>query len=175
MFLDVGANVGVHTLRACSVASRVIALEPHPVNAQLLRWNLALNDIKNVDVIQLALLDKSASSSIGDRLNEAKLGQPGQHTVACVSLDSIASSWDKLDVVKIDVEGVEALVLRGGRETLRRLKPHLIVECHYTGHHVSETLLEDVESELREIGYEWKMINHESVSWGCHIDARWKK
>lgn len=60
--VDIGAHVGYYALlaaRAVGRFGRVLAVEPHPVNAQLLRRNLARNEVRNVEVIEAAAGRKS--------------------------------------------------------------------------------------------------------------------
>jgi FkbM family methyltransferase len=135
--VDVGANIGAHTLffaAAVGPAGRVIAVEPQRILYQMLCSNLMLNTIPNVFAHHAGLgsaagsilvppLNYSASFNFGGlSLGAFKEGE----TVPVVTLDSLALS--ACHFVKIDVEGMEAEVLQGARETLARHSPILYVE-----------------------------------------------
>src|SRR5689334_13955804 len=67
--LDAGANVGDFTIVAAGKTGdkgRVVALEPHPDNAYLLRKNLARNNVSNVTVIEAALSDRNGVTHMND-------------------------------------------------------------------------------------------------------------
>lgn len=135
--VDVGANIGAHTVffaKAVGPGGRVLAVEPQRILYQLLCGNLALNVIGNTFVQQVGLgsapgsirvppIDYSGSANFGG----VSLGdfQDGEQ-VPVVTLDSLA--LPSCHLLKIDVEGMEAEVLQGARETLARHRPLLYVE-----------------------------------------------
>lgn len=133
---DVGANVGFYTLVAASVVGpggRVVAFEPLPENLRYLRGHLRINGLKQVTVYDGALTDidgvvrfkRGKSRAMGHIADE---GFP----VRAMRLDRLVSG-DALpppDVIKIDVEGAEAAVLRGAREVLSTHGPTLFVATH---------------------------------------------
>ena len=136
--VEVGANIGVHTLglaRAVGPAGRVLAFEPQRLVFQTLCANVALNSLDNVDCRWAALgtqdgmitvpeLDPRASLNFGGvSLLEGGSG----FQVACMPLDRLGT-LPRVNFVKIDVEGMEAEVLRGGTQLLARFKPVLYVE-----------------------------------------------
>lgn len=141
--IDVGANVGWYTLLACRFGRHpVMALEPHPRLAGLLRKTVAVNGYGSL----VAVREIGADSAIGSRrlrYLDAELGGATfadtadakfLHTVVhCDTLDHTAmfSAGPSLEraIIKIDVEGSEADVLRGASELLA-LKPVLFLEHH---------------------------------------------
>jgi FkbM family methyltransferase len=134
--LEVGANIGVHTLglaRAVGPAGRIYAIEPQRRLFQMLCANLALNDIDNVharqqglgatpEVLWVSTPTTAAPANFGG----ISLQRQGEEPVDVVTIDQLG--LDRLDLIKIDVEGMEEAVLRGGVETIRRLAPRLYVE-----------------------------------------------
>ena len=142
--VEVGANLGAHTVplaRFAGPAGRVFAFEPQRVLFQTLCGNLALNSLTNVEAYQQAV--GSAAGSIGvpslDYSHPANYGAVSLGTdagwaargvpteaVPVVTLDSLRLARCKL--LKIDVEGMEAEVLLGGRETVARCRPLLYAE-----------------------------------------------
>jgi FkbM family methyltransferase len=134
--LEVGANIGAHTLplaRAVGAAGRVYAIEPQRRLFQMLCANLALNDLRNVHVRQQGLgaapevlRVSTPAASAPANYGGVSLARQGEESVEVVTLDHLR--FDRLDLIKIDVEGMEEAVLRGGVETIRRLRPKLYVE-----------------------------------------------
>ncbi len=132
--VDVGANIGVLTrlMAELAPAGRVYAFEPAPENFDYLRRNVA--GLDHVEALPVAVLDRDGPLHL--EFNEAypagsfvsDKGQP----VEGVRLDSWAqeAALSRLDVLKIDVEGVEPSVLAGARELIRRYRPVTVVECN---------------------------------------------
>lgn len=140
LFLDVGANVGIHTLANAGKFAKVIAVEPYPPVADRLRRALTNNGIDNVDVIETALADHigsavfhaptSANLGTGRILPEADAAKTdGTLTVHTRTGDDLLAGESlALALVKIDTEGAEAAVLTGLRERLRTDRPLVIFE-----------------------------------------------
>jgi FkbM family methyltransferase len=134
---DVGANIGYHTLtlsQLVGLTGKVYAFEPHPQTLARLKLNLAANDCRNVQIYSIALSDRKSEAElfVGQSHGQASLRFHGRQacSMACVTerLDVIFADLPRLDIIKIDVEGAEHLVLQGALETLRRLRPHVILE-----------------------------------------------
>lgn len=140
--LDVGANVGffaVISARLVGPTGRVLAFEPVPENAALVRRNARLNGFGNVDVIEKAVSDVNGTGELvlaeysgGAALSTAAAppDAAGSIEVELVTIDAAVAKGEipPPDVVKIDVEGVELAVLRGMSETLRHQRPVVICE-----------------------------------------------
>lgn len=136
--VDAGANIGAHTLffaRTVGETGLVLAFEPQRVVFQMLCANMALNDIRNVHCFQMALGSKAGQANIPvpDYEAEGNFGgfslnqEPGNgEEVRVMTLDAI--DFPRLDFVKIDVEGLEAEVIRGSVQNITRHKPLLYVE-----------------------------------------------
>jgi FkbM family methyltransferase len=134
--LDVGANVGFFTLRFASWVSdggRVIALEPEAVNYEALVRAIAKAGLSGVvETIQAAVSDATGEAKL-----EVNPGHPGDHklgdegvAVATTTVDDLlaARGWPEVSLIKIDVQGAEALVLSGARQALERSRPALFLE-----------------------------------------------
>jgi FkbM family methyltransferase len=139
--VDVGANIGTHAVafaKAVGPAGLVLAFEPQPQTFELLRGNLERNMIHNVQARAAGLSDAEEQGFITD-LDDTHIFNSGGasiHTssdsasklrVPLLPLD--ASSLKACSLVKIDVEGMEAAVIRGMSETLR-LRPVVVAECN---------------------------------------------
>ena len=139
--LDVGANVGDWTLPMALRVGRqgkVLAFEPIPYLAETIAKTARINRHDWVEVLQLALASVNGTAEFSvERGNSggSRLGRLGgdfsQITVETARLDSVLSGRpdvERIDFVKIDVEGFEAEVLQGARETLARFRPSLLIE-----------------------------------------------
>lgn len=135
--LDVGANIGAHTLplaRLAGPAGEVVAFEPQRVLFQTLCANMALNSVTNARCLPYAV-GAAAGEIDAPRPDYARpgsfgslaVGGPGPaERVRVVTVDSLA--LDRCRLIKVDVEGYEEQVLRGAAGTLERLRPVLYVE-----------------------------------------------
>ena len=136
--LDVGANVGNHTLLFACHAESVIAFEPVPVLADQIRKRVAWNGLQNVEVVQLGLGDVAADLPFfasTDHNQGTGTFIAGVHQAAASSLhvrpgdEMLAERGDPWVVLaKIDVEGFEPDALRGLRKTLDRCRPIVFFE-----------------------------------------------
>jgi FkbM family methyltransferase len=155
VFADVGAHIGIHSLVAARVGARVVAFEPAPDSAARLRAAAAENGLA-VEVVEAALGKEEGEIGLfaDPRYDRADAGVrslagsgPQVATARATTLD--ACGLDRLDVLKVDVEGAEAAVLEGARDTLTRLRPRaVIVESKGHGH------ADRVRSVLLGCGYE---------------------
>lgn len=139
--LDVGAHIGYFTLlaaRAVGANGRVVAFEPLPSNAQLLRRNVEANGFdERVTVVERAVADHAGEMSLHDSGRDAgtaTLYAAGGQVinVGTTSLDGWAAEqqWPSIDVIKMDIEGAEVAALAGMRE-LKKRNPHLELVCEF--------------------------------------------
>lgn len=138
VFIDVGANVGYYTLIAAKRGCRVIAVEPVPETAAVLRINLKLNHLDNmVHVVEKCLYKTDGKISINIPLSghyglvsiyHNVVGNARSINVLCTTLDSLTKPFDKIKLVKIDAEGAEYDILLGGVNSLSKIE-HLIIEA----------------------------------------------
>ena len=139
VFVDVGANVGVFTVKAAKEVGNdglVIAIEPFIETAFRLSHNVRANGYSNVRVRNFCIGRDTQHARL--HLNKGKPnsfslipnGNAESISVLSVSLDDL-SRWEKLerlDYLKIDAEGAEAAVLEGGQEAISRFRPIVQVE-----------------------------------------------
>ncbi len=174
VFVDVGANIGLFTLKAarlCGPTGRVIAIEPGRQSLARLRANIALNGWTHVDVIGKALADKIDVAALhhidlGDDPQAFSLLSNGRdmpaETVEVTTLDTLVGELGlaRLDCLKMDVEGAEPLVVAGGREALMRFKPIVIFEINAPVSHNAGTDYGCFEA-LAAMGYQFWAIKNE--------------
>lgn len=167
VFLDVGAHVGHYSLRASLKADKVIAIEANPRTAARLEQNLALNNITNVKVyccaawdsnMELALLTpnnqvRDGSMRVVDPLHVVPQGMSVTTgmTIA-VPLDDLLEKSERIDLIKLDVEGADLHALRGMRELLKQNRPVIFIEDHSIYGYYQ---LSDLFELLVNLGYSW--------------------
>ncbi len=179
---DVGANIGEITMSAAlrvGAAGRVFAFEPMPVLHEKLVFNLHRNGLKHVDPVRKGLSDKIgvapiyfAESSFSDGTkheglgtlypSEQRAGLAGQ--IELTTLDSFCAEFQppRLDLVKIDVEGAELDVLRGGEQTLARYHPYLILEVQNETAQSAGHEAKDILKLLEPLGYTFFTIGRKA-------------
>ncbi len=123
--VDIGANIGYYTLLAAHLVGeegKVFAFEPDPYNYSLLCRNIKVNGYRNVVPVQKAVSSKLGETKLfldrsnlgGHSLSETNVDLRGTITVEATSLDDYFKNRDwKIDVIKIDVQGLEMKVLEG--------------------------------------------------------------
>jgi FkbM family methyltransferase len=141
-FWDVGAHIGFFSClagRLVGTRGRVVAFEPQDDNRQRLIACLELNRLENVTVNDYALAANRGSFVLHAHHSSlmwtliAELGEKEGRIVSGCSLDDAAQAAPLPQVIKIDVEGAELDVLRGGATLLTTQKPTLIVEFSNEG------------------------------------------
>lgn len=140
MFLfDIGAHYGLFSLAAAQLGARAVAVEPSSSAMRIMIRQIALNDLTGrIRPVQAAVSDSPGmlrvldSGVFSDGYMKFVRGRAVRELteVPAVSIDKIAADFGAPTHIKIDVEGHEAAVLRGGRETLTRFSPKLFLELH---------------------------------------------
>ena len=131
--LDIGAHTGLYTLVFARAARRVVAFEPWPRNLSWLHRTLEANRVANATVLPWAVARETGILSFreGPYNSMGRLDAAGDHPVFAIGLDDfIARDGGKPEVLKIDVEGAEVDVLRGGLGYLRERRPALLLSVH---------------------------------------------
>ena len=162
---DIGAHVGAYSLIAAQVVGNegmVIALEPQPDLACLIRRNADLNAFQCVSVVQAAvgaaMGQTSFSSDIhtkGGWKSEAER-EKETFSVQVQTLDDISRVNGRADFIKLDAAGFEAEVIKGGSETLSRIgTPHLAIKFYHPTVVLERSGSSDFDlgKELNDVGY----------------------
>ncbi|HEY5985581.1 MAG TPA: FkbM family methyltransferase [Streptosporangiaceae bacterium] len=169
VLLDVGAHVGHWALRLAAKASKVVAVEANPATAATLRRHVAMNGIGNVEVVQLAAWDEQAYLSLDDPSGQVEGGStrtvPADGMIGAVQgdrLDKVITGLDRLDLVKLDVEGADIHALRGMAGLLAKYRPVLFVECHDIYGYYDRA---DLEQTLTDLGYGFEVAASVPSNW----------
>jgi FkbM family methyltransferase len=144
--VDIGANVGWHTLLMASLVGangRVLAVEANPAMLKRLQDNLGANRLSQVEVVPFAMTEAEGevefyAPDASDPVSGTGrvIGTPSEATAGQTirvqgrRLDTIiaATQIERLDLIKIDVEGFELPVLRSGEEAIAKFRPHVVFE-----------------------------------------------
>jgi FkbM family methyltransferase len=161
--IDVGANIGNHTVYFSQHFSQVISFEPVPENCGVIRANLYLNGIKNVTLIEKGLGAEAAIIDLGNddptntnngfalSKSEQTIHSPGKRQATVVRGDDELQGIEfanGISMIKIDVEGMEPQVIKGLTKTIQKYRPLIFWEAF-----THDTANASVEI-LREMGYE---------------------
>lgn len=136
--IDVGANIGdtcIVCARAVAPHGRVFAFEPHPQVYGWLEGNVRMNRVANVELRNLALGEADSTVCFSDQRRDDmnRVDSEGRIEVELRRLDGVLPAIANVDLMKVDVEGFEIFVLRGGEHTLARTRAvHIeIGEAHF--------------------------------------------
>lgn len=163
--LDIGANIGNHTLYfalECH-AKMVYCFEPVPDTFSVLSKNIEINGLGGAKLINAAVGETSGFADIVSysRKNTgmATLEESRNGAIKMVAIDDIVLP-EKICLVKVDVEGFEISVIKGMKETLKRNMPYIIIETQYCNY-------ETVVDELQEFGYKHIIISESPYERDC--------
>ena len=140
IFVDIGANIGYHTIFAAKRAKQVIAFEPERRNFELLQKNRKANNCMNVIAVNAAVSasegtvnlyiaeeNRGGHSMVHGKWEVEAYGPREFISIPAVTLDDYMKG-DRVDFIKMDIEGAEGLALKGMLATLRKWKPIVVTE-----------------------------------------------
>lgn len=148
VFIDIGANIGSFTLVAAKQASQgtVHAFEPSAYHYNRLSHNVDLNRFANVRLNKQGLFDKDTQTTLfvpgvsGEMNNSgaASIYKPSNASPTAMAAEEIdlirlddyvkTNQLNRIDVIKIDIEGAELKALAGATDTLKNFKPTVLME-----------------------------------------------
>jgi FkbM family methyltransferase len=141
--IDIGAHIGLYTITSSKQVGntgKVVAIEADPDNFELLKRNIALNNLTNVLPLNYAVFStktriKLYEQSASAKYNSVILARARTENYVEVNADTLDSILEQNGInqvnwIKIDVEGAEFEVLKGSTETLSRENISLLIEIH---------------------------------------------
>ena len=169
IFIDIGANIGCYSLGIGESFERTLAFEPCHENFSLLTHNLRFNMSTPYSAHQIALgsqhdriaIEVNKANRGGARVIEgiAKNTSPGENMVEVFTLDEFLANHAediyglKVDLLKIDVEGYEAQVIKGSLKAIESYKP--VIAFEFTS---NENLDCNHFSVLEDLGYSFMIL-----------------
>lgn len=169
--IDIGANLGYYTAIASynvGERGRVISLEPEPNFFKLLSRNISRNNLKNVELFEMAIADKNGEMELflsnENKGHNSLIYSEELKTsvlVKTITLDEFLSSKKitNVDIIKMDIEGAEILAIEGMKNTLIKYMPLLFLE--FSPHSIIKLKKNPLDflSILHKIGYSIFEIN----------------
>jgi FkbM family methyltransferase len=149
--LELGANVGLYTIVGAAAADRpYTAVEPNPTSCAALRRNLALNGLEHVRVVEAAVVGGRADETVTLRFPDRDLYRASAGAYVDGALDLTTASARsvtvpavtgadlvaEVDLVKLDIEGLEVEVLSSVRSWIMSDRPTLVVEVRDDATHL---------------------------------------
>lgn len=176
--IDVGGQIGYLSLVMATSADRkvsVLSFEPEHDNIRRFKANVALNELRNVE-----LIEQAAGSSVGTlKLYLSADSNAGTHStirenenvsdkfieIPCTTIDHEIQqrSLKRVDLIKIDVEGGEIDVINGALNTLTSMQPVLITELGDALQKARGITTDEFKTFLSELGYECYKINEDGT------------
>ena len=169
--IDVGANIGCHTIimaDAVGPNGRVLAFEPTPKFRNRLKKNIEINHQKNVSISEYALAEKDSESfiyfseaSTNERNNAVESGSlqsenvnlPHRIPVRIKTLDEICLNLESINLIKIDTDGGDFNVLLGAEKTIEKHRPSVIFEWDEKSWLVAGHTLKMAEDFFKKLNY----------------------
>lgn len=142
LIIDCGSNIGVAVLyfKKLFPESRIIAFEPNPHTFRLLEKNISVNNLKNVETHNKALWHEETvisffiDENVGTLLGSVRKDRGGDHElkIRTEKLSDLLAQYDKVDMLKMDVEGAEINVIDDlKRNNMIQKADRYIIEYHH--------------------------------------------
>ncbi|MGC4022148.1 MAG: FkbM family methyltransferase [Cyclobacteriaceae bacterium] len=187
--LDIGTNIGWVALNLAAKASdgKVIGFEPDPFNYSIAINNLRINQRSNLQVFPIGLGSENSKLNLeirtpsnrgGNRIAPPNSQSASFSEVEIKKLDNFLDDQkiDRVDLIKIDVEGFELKVLKGASEILKKCKPILFIELDDNNLRDQGDSAKELVESLLSMGYQIhnaetkESINDKSLFENCHYD-----
>jgi FkbM family methyltransferase len=151
--LDVGAFNGNSTLYFAKRAGengRVFALEPDPTTVETLKYNIDnfKESIAPIEILNFAASDRESELRFSKSGAASRVDPRGDTVVKARTIDDIVNDLkiERLDLIKLDVEGYEKQALFGAENTIKRFRPKLMVCLYHLAMDIVEipTIIQDI-------------------------------
>ena len=157
--LDIGANNGIYSIYYAKKYknSKIFSFEPVKKNYFLLKKNIHLNKIKNIKTYNFGFFNKNKTAKIGlpdkreikKNINNGFYSIFGENSSKKIRLKTIdkfvkKNKIKKIDFIKIDTEGSEYFILKGGLKTIEKFKPIIQFEYNFITKKLGKKRLKDI-------------------------------
>ncbi len=162
IFIDIGANIGQHSLFMSRLVDKVHAFEPFEKVSQRIEWQIESNQLNNIIIHKVGISDSNAFmpffAPTGLNLGIGSFDQgtttKGNEYIGDLKVVRgddyfLENNISKVTIMKIDVEGLEKLVLKGFAKTLKQHRPMILLEISY-GEKLSFNSLQEITDLLPE-------------------------
>jgi FkbM family methyltransferase len=168
--IDLGSHLGTFSLPAAALGAVVLAVDADRAHVELLRAAADRNGFGRLQVHQRAISDSDTpvtfvERSIHGHVHQASSSEPPAGAVAVepATVDGLLeqAGWDGVELIKMDIEGMEAVALRGmARLHARGLRPAMVFECNGSMLPAAGSSICELRQQIVDLGYELLMIDH---------------
>ncbi len=168
--LDIGSNIGYYTILENKLVGnngKIISIEPSPLNFECLQKNIKLQANNSIQAFNFAASDKNGKLDffINSKSNWSKVLEKNEKphsdgkiiSVLTKTIDSFLTenNFEKIDFIRMDVEGYEYNIFNGMRDSLKKFKPILMIEIHKDIMTIPVTtkFLHEIENHFYEVQY----------------------
>jgi FkbM family methyltransferase len=187
--MDIGTNYGTTILQFANligVKGKAFGFEPDPINFEICKQNIQLNQFKNLSVENIGLGNKEAEVNLvvdfesnrgGNRISENIVGKES-HQIKIIQFDNwiLDKKIEKINLIKIDVEGYEMEVLKGAEQSIIKYKPILFIELDDNNLKQQNSSAKELISYLINLNYfiinslTNQQVNFDDNFLNCHYD-----
>lgn len=136
----------------------VYAFEPYPQNAFFLREHFRKNKLTNCHAVEFAVGNVDgfiAFTPFGDTNSQGHIDPDGPLRLRCLKLDTFCETSPLPDIMKIDVEGAELDVLKGGARMISEKRPTIFLATHSPELNAScRAFLDALDYRIRELAHD---------------------
>jgi len=174
--LDIGASVGLYSLYAKFMPNcNFYSFEPYLKSFNVLNKNIELNNIKNVKTFNIGISDKKEKKLLKISLNE----NSGLNTLGDIPLRFKVDDTKEIDVdtidnlfydnnievnyIKIDTEGFEYYILKGGEKTINKYRPIIQIEYNITNMKQCNIKIEEINKLINDLNYKKAILTNEEL------------
>ena len=172
--IDIGAHVGLWSVDMANHFKELICFEPVKLNKECLIKNLTDRNIKNYKLYGCALGARDGKINLSidnDNTGNPYVDQSGTYEVDMKRLDSFG--FKRVDFIKIDVEGYELEVLKGGEYTITSCKPIIVLETKDKHYERYGTNFREIKRWLEARSYAIdNVVNSEAIFYNKHLPTR---
>jgi len=158
--IDIGAHKGIYSLYVSEKVKKVIAIEPEEENFKKLLYNIKINRAKNVLPLRFAVSNKTGELNLyvhfltGMSSLKTEKGTVKIEKVHSITLGQILKFCKSKNVlIKMDVEGLEATIIKNSRKLIEKIKPKFVIEIH------NKEVYSECMEFFKEIGYKVSSFN----------------
>lgn len=187
VFLDIGANIGVHSLYMSRFAAKVASIEPYPPVLERFRKSLELNHISNIRIYPVGYSNEEGElpfyappeSNLGTGSFDASFSTEnrllGYLPLVVGDRHLAAEGISRVDLIKVDIEGYERYALLGLTQTLRTNRPIVVFELNLTDggfktrDQLMETFPENYEFRFLELDVPPNFVPYYSIEFQSYI------
>lgn len=184
VFIDVGANIGYFSMLAAQQnARKVLAIEPIPKTYKILKMNISHNLFTDIiEPFNVALGSRRHTerfvSSLGPKshleykVDNVHVNLPTEN-VDVVTLDDLIKSCsdiDRVDLVKVDIEGYEYAFLLGAEKTIKAFKPMILMEIEEHRLVKYNVTAKQVFTFMSDLGYNYLFVTEDSITKGSSFE-----